>query len=70
MPIMDGFEFCAMLQQNQESANIPVVFLSALGEAQDKARALSVGAVDYLTKPFNKIQLVDKITLHLKKKSK
>ena len=70
MPVMDGFEFCAMLQQNEESANIPVIFLSALGEAQDKARALSVGAVDYLTKPFSKMQLVDKVNLHLKKKFK
>ncbi len=69
MPVMDGFEFCAMLQQNPESAKIPVIFLSALGDAQDKARAMAVGAVDYLTKPFSKMQLVNMITLHLKKKS-
>src|SRR3954469_8811377 len=42
MPGMDGYQVCAKLQQNKETAYIPAIFLSALGEEKDKARALSV----------------------------
>jgi type II secretory ATPase GspE/PulE/Tfp pilus assembly ATPase PilB-like protein/DNA-binding response OmpR family regulator len=54
------------LQKNIETAYIPVIFVTALGEEQDKARAFSVGAVDYLVKPIQKDILVDKVHKHIK----
>ena len=68
MPEMDGYEVCSRLQDNEETAYIPVVFLTALGEEKDKARAFSVGAADYLVKPVRKIPLVEKIEQHLETK--
>ncbi len=61
MPEMNGYEFCSQLQQQEETAYIPVVFVTALEEDEDRARAFSVGAVDYLVKPFNKKTLTSKI---------
>ncbi len=52
MPGMDGYELCAELQARGKTANVPVVFLTALGEQQDRARAFALGAVDYVTKPI------------------
>jgi len=54
MPDMDGYQVCARLQENPETAWIPVIFLSALGDQQDRARAFAAGAVDYLVKPVNR----------------
>lgn len=68
MPDIDGYEFCASLQKNKEFTFIPVVFLTGLGEEQDKARAFASGAVDYLTKPVNKDKLLEVVEKHLKTK--
>lgn len=69
MPEMDGYEVCSRLQENEDTAWIPVIFLTALGEAKDKARAFSVGAADYLVKPIRKIPLIEKIEQHLQTKT-
>ncbi len=66
MPGMNGYEVCSRLQKNNETACIPVIFITALGEEQDKARAFSVGAVDYLVKPVQKEILLQKARTHLK----
>ena len=66
MPGMDGYEVCARLQKSEQTAYIPVIFVTALGEEQDKARAFSVGAVDYLVKPIKKDVLIDKVSTHIK----
>jgi type II secretory ATPase GspE/PulE/Tfp pilus assembly ATPase PilB-like protein/DNA-binding response OmpR family regulator len=66
MPEMDGYEVCSRLQKNSETAYIPVIFITALGEEQDKARAFAVGAVDYLVKPVQKETLLEKARIHLK----
>ena len=66
MPEMDGYEVCSRLQENGETAYIPVIFITALGEEQDKARAFAVGAVDYLVKPVQKETLLEKARTHLK----
>jgi len=66
MPGMDGYNVCSRLQENIETAYIPVIFVTALGEEQDKARAFSVGAVDYLVKPIQKNILIHKVHTHLK----
>ena len=52
MPGIDGFETCRRLRQVPKLAKIPVIFMTALSEAQDKVRAFAVGADDYVTKPF------------------
>ncbi|MBN2255062.1 MAG: response regulator, partial [Deltaproteobacteria bacterium] len=70
MPEMDGYEVCSMLQDNIETAYIPVIFLTALGEEQGKAKAFSVGAVDYLVKPVRKDLLVKKVSEYLQTNSR
>jgi type IV pilus assembly protein PilB len=65
MPDMDGYEVCSRLQNNSATAYIPVIFITARGEEQDKARAFAVGAVDYLVKPVQKGNLLEKVLTHL-----
>ncbi|MDO8963816.1 MAG: ATPase, T2SS/T4P/T4SS family [Coriobacteriia bacterium] len=65
MPHMDGYEVCRQLQADCELSAIPVVFLTALGEEHDKAKAFALGAVDYMTKPFRPAELIDVIRMHL-----
>ena len=52
MPGIDGFETCQRLKANPETVKIPIIFMTALSETVDKVRGLSLGAVDYVTKPF------------------
>lgn len=61
MPIMDGYEVCQHLKANQQSAEIPVIFLSALSEIFDKVKAFKVGGVDYITKPFQFEEVVVRV---------
>ncbi len=53
MPGMDGYEVCKRLKEDQETSHIPIIFLTAMTEDQDEAKGLALGAVDYITKPFN-----------------
>ncbi|HEY5282516.1 MAG TPA: response regulator, partial [Polyangia bacterium] len=53
MPRMDGFEVCRRLRANPATAEIPVIFITALGEVQNETQGFEVGGVDYITKPFN-----------------
>ncbi|HEY9895273.1 MAG TPA: EAL domain-containing protein [Candidatus Sericytochromatia bacterium] len=53
MPSMDGYTLCQTLKENSYTASIPVVFLSALSDGLDKAKAFAVGGADYITKPFH-----------------
>ncbi|HBB34333.1 MAG TPA: hypothetical protein DDZ80_13560 [Cyanobacteria bacterium UBA8803] len=52
LPDMKGYEVCKVLQASPDTADIPVIFISALGEGWDKVKAFEVGGVDYITKPF------------------
>ncbi|MET0033142.1 MAG: ATP-binding protein, partial [Limnospira maxima] len=52
MPEMDGYQVCEALKSQQKTAEIPVIFLSALDDVIDKVKAFAVGGVDYITKPF------------------
>jgi len=70
MPEMDGYDTCLKLQEDKNTAYIPVIFLTSRDERQDKAKAFAVGAADYLTKPFKKEQLLEKIIYHLSTKNK
>ena len=61
MPEMDGYEVCRRLKVDPETREIPVIFLSALHETLDKIKAFSIGAVDYITKPFQVQEVLDEI---------
>lgn len=65
MPGMDGFEVCRRLKDNPDTADIPVIFLSAITEADQKQKGLALGAVDFLTKPFNPSEIQDKVKQYL-----
>ncbi len=66
MPKIDGFETCRRLQANPSTKNIPIIFITALTEAEEKVKGLSLGAVDYITKPFEQQEVLARISLHLK----
>jgi DNA-binding response OmpR family regulator len=65
MPEMDGFETCKILKASNETRHIPVIFLSAKNETIDKARGLALGGSDYLTKPFDPVEIVARIRSHI-----
>ncbi len=65
MPGMDGYEVCRQLKQIPETQHIPVIFISALGELEDKVTALNVGGVDYITKPFQLEEVLARVDTHL-----
>ena len=66
MPQMDGYEVCTRLKADKKTREIPVIFLSALGEALDKVKAFDVGGVDYITKPFDPVEVVARIKNQLR----
>ena len=68
MPDMDGFEVCKQLKQDVETQDIPVIFLTAKTEQEDIIQGLEVGAVDYVTKPFNSKELMARVNTHLELK--
>ena len=65
MPVMDGFSVCARLQQDKQLHTIPILMLSALSDTESKMRAFELGAVDYITKPVSKGELLARIQTHL-----
>ncbi|MEM6401503.1 MAG: response regulator [Cyanobacteria bacterium P01_D01_bin.116] len=66
MPGIDGFETCHRLKANPITESIPVIFMTALSDTTDKVRGLEIGAVDYITKPFQKEEVIARLKLHLK----
>ena len=65
MPIMDGYEVCSHLQANPALATIPIIFVTAQEEGEERAKALSLGAADYLVKPIQRDILLRKVALHI-----
>jgi DNA-binding response OmpR family regulator len=65
MPNLDGYEVCQRLKANEQTRDIPVIFLSALDEVIDKVKAFTVGGVDYITKPFQLDEVLARIETHL-----
>ncbi|MBE9200514.1 MULTISPECIES: response regulator [unclassified Nodularia (in: cyanobacteria)] len=66
MPGIDGFETCRRLKANPQTQNIPIIFMTALSDATDKVKGLEIGAVDYITKPFQQEEVIARLKLHLK----
>jgi phosphoserine phosphatase RsbU/P len=65
MPGMDGFEVCRAIKANDATRDIVIIFLSALGEVEDKVAGLQLGAVDYITKPIQAEEVLARISNHL-----
>lgn len=61
MPELDGFETCKRIKENPETADIPVIFLTAKVDKDDVIKGLTAGAVDYVTKPFNHRELLIRV---------
>ena len=65
MPEIDGYEVCRQLKADPATAEIPVIFLSALTDTKDKVQGLDLGAVDYVTKPFQPDEVIARVNTHL-----
>jgi len=65
MPGIDGFETCRRLKENDATRDLPVIFMTALSETVDKVKGFSVGAVDYITKPFQHEEVLARVQSHL-----
>ena len=65
MPLMDGFETSARLKADERTQDIPVIFISALDNAEDKARAFRAGGIDYILKPFDYEEVQARVETHL-----
>ena len=65
MPEMDGFEVCRRLKQDERTRDIPIIFISALQDVQDKIRGFEAGGVDYITKPIQEEEVLTRVRSHL-----
>lgn len=66
MPEIDGFKVCRRLKQNEQTASIPIIFISGLDKSSDIVKGFQVGAVDYIVKPFQKEVVLARVNTHLK----
>jgi len=67
MPGMDGWEVCARLRQDILTSHIPIIMLTARSDIDNKIKGIEVGADDYLTKPFDPLELEARINMHLRR---
>lgn len=65
MPEIDGFEVCSTLKKSSKYKDIPIIFLTVKDEKDDIVKAFDLGAVDYVTKPFNRKELVSRVRTHI-----
>jgi two-component system sensor histidine kinase/response regulator len=70
MPMMDGYEVCARLKGDPDTAEIPVIYLTARTEPEDILKGFQTGAVDYILKPFNATELIARVKTHLELRAK
>lgn len=68
MPEENGFETCQRLKDDSRTQDIPVIFISALDDVQNKVKGLTIGAVDYISKPFEREEVLARTRIHLKLK--
>lgn len=66
MPGIDGFETCHLLKANPDTQKIPIIFMTGMSNPRDKVKGLSLGAVDYITKPFESEEVLARVMVHLK----
>lgn len=65
LPEMDGFEVCQKLKLDPKTKDIPIIFLTVLSDADDIVKGFAVGGIDYITKPFNSLELIARVRAHL-----
>lgn len=65
MPQMDGYEVCRRIKADEKFVHIPVIFISAAADVDDKIKGFGVGAVDYITKPFQIEEVLARINTHI-----
>ena len=65
MPGMNGYEVCQKLKADEQTKDIPIIFLSALDDVLDKVKAFEVGGIDYITKPFQVEEVLVRVKTHL-----
>ncbi len=65
MPEMDGFEVCRRLKQEERTRDIPVIFVSALQDVQDRVQGFEAGGVDFISKPFQEQEVLARVRTHL-----
>jgi len=65
MPGLDGFETCKALKHNDDTKAIPIIFMTALSDTEKKLKGFKMGAVDYITKPFQQEEVLARINTHL-----
>ena len=68
MPDVDGFEVCAKLKENPTTREIPIIFITAVNASSEKTKGFQLGAVDYITKPFDPLEVKARVKTHLKLK--
>ena len=61
MPYLDGYQTCEKIKSNPKFEDIPIIFLSAKNEVEDIIKGLEMGAVDYVSKPFNSLELLQRV---------
>ena len=66
MPGMDGFETCQRIKANASTADIPIIFITALSNIDNIAKGFSLGAVDYIRKPFQESEMLARVNTHLR----
>lgn len=65
MPGMDGYEVCSTIKADGNTCDIPIIFISALDDVADKVKGFALGAVDYITKPFQSEEVLARVETHL-----
>lgn len=65
MPDMDGFEVCRQLRSRPETRDVPIIFISALADTDEKVHGFALGAVDYVTKPYQREELLARVATHV-----
>ncbi len=66
MPVMDGFETCRVLKSQEDTSDIPIIFLSALDDTESKVKGFDVGGVDYITKPFHEPEVMARVNVQVR----
>ncbi len=68
LPDINGYRLCNMLRSDPDTQQIPIIFITAFGSAEDESRGLQAGAVDYITKPLNRTLVQARVATHLELK--
>ena len=66
MPEINGYEVCDALKKNPQTQDIPIIFITAKSDSEDVIKGFSLGGVDYITKPFHPLEVLARVSIHLR----